>query len=132
MQPDLSRIRHVALDMDGTIYRGSRLFACTLPFLARLCDAGIGYTFLTNNTSLSKADYVRKLRALGIDAAKSRSTRRPIPPSSTCGDRHPGALDRWPCSARRRSAAQFEQAGFTVTWDAPAGGGGRLRHDAYL
>lgn len=67
MPPDLNCIRHVVLDMDGTIYKGSRLFACTLPFLALLRDTGIGYTFLTNNTSRSKADYVAKLCAFGID-----------------------------------------------------------------
>src|SRR5512140_921396 len=64
----LARIRHVALDMDGTIYKGSRLFACTLPFLACLRKLGIGYTFLTNNTSRGKSDYVEKLRRLGIQA----------------------------------------------------------------
>ena len=30
------RVRHVVLDMDGTIYLGGRLFAETLPFLATL------------------------------------------------------------------------------------------------
>lgn len=32
----LSRIRHVALDMDGTLYLGSRLFPFTTGFLATL------------------------------------------------------------------------------------------------
>lgn len=64
----LRRIRHVALDMDGTIYSGSRLFACTKPFLALLRKLGIGYTFLTNNSSKSVADYVTHLRGMGIAA----------------------------------------------------------------
>lgn len=66
----LRRIRHLALDMDGTIYSGSRLFACTKPFLATLKKLGIGWTFLTNNSSKSVADYVNHLRRMGI-AAKS-------------------------------------------------------------
>jgi NagD protein len=66
----LARVRHVVLDMDGTLYRGKRLFAATLPFLDRLRRLGIGYTFLTNNTSLSKSDYLAKLRRFGIDAAE--------------------------------------------------------------
>jgi NagD protein len=37
--------------MDGTLYRGARLFAPALPFLERLRSLGIGHTFLTNNTS---------------------------------------------------------------------------------
>lgn len=65
---DLSRVRHVVLDMDGTLYKGSRLFAQTVPFLDSLRRLGIGRTFLTNNTSRSKADYVTKLRKIGIDA----------------------------------------------------------------
>ena len=64
----LRRIRHVALDMDGTIYSGSRLFACTRPFLALLRKLDIGYTFLTNNSSKSVADYVAHLRGMGIAA----------------------------------------------------------------
>src|ERR1041384_6636482 len=47
----LKEIRHVALDMDGTIYKGRTLFPFTNAFLARLTAAGIGYTFLTNNSS---------------------------------------------------------------------------------
>lgn len=45
----LRRIRHVALDMDGTIYMGMSLFPYTKPFLAGLKEMGIGYSFLTNN-----------------------------------------------------------------------------------
>lgn len=64
----LGAIRHLALDMDGTIYCGGRLFDFTLPFLARLGALGIGYTFLTNNSSRSHADYLAHLRRLGIHA----------------------------------------------------------------
>lgn len=59
-------IRHVALDMDGTIYRGNTLFDTTLPFLDLLKRLGIGYTFLTNNPSKSLADYTRRLGDLGV------------------------------------------------------------------
>src|SRR6185369_9347514 len=70
MPHDLSRIRHFVLDLDGTLYRGNQLFPQTLPFLAQLRDLGLGYTFLTNNTSRSKADYVAKLANLGISATE--------------------------------------------------------------
>jgi HAD superfamily hydrolase (TIGR01450 family) len=65
----LQKIRHVALDMDGTIYQGGTLFDFTNPFLAQLSELGIGYTFLTNNSSKSVDDYVRHLRKLGIEAS---------------------------------------------------------------
>src|SRR5688572_4212498 len=57
MKNNLSKIRHLALDMDGTIYKGNTLFDFTLPFLASLREMGIGYTFLTNNPSKSAKDY---------------------------------------------------------------------------
>ena len=37
----LSHIRHVALDMDGTIYMGQSLFPYTRPFLQSLREMGI-------------------------------------------------------------------------------------------
>ena len=63
-----ARIRHIALDMDGTIYMGNSLFPWTKPFLAELTELGIGYTFLTNNPTRSAADYIAKLGRLGIEA----------------------------------------------------------------
>lgn len=65
----LSRIRHVALDMDGTIYSGKTLFPCTLPFLKALRELEIDHTFLTNNSSKSRNDYLVQLQGLGIPTA---------------------------------------------------------------
>lgn len=67
----LKQIKHVALDMDGTIYLGSRLFPYTLDFLAKLTRAGIGYSFLTNNPTRSVADYLNKLANMGINASET-------------------------------------------------------------
>jgi NagD protein len=66
----LADIRHLALDLDGTLYLGGRLFPYTLEFLARVRELGIGRTFFTNNSSASTAGYVTKLRKLGIDAGE--------------------------------------------------------------
>ena len=65
----LRGLAHVALDMDGTIYKGGTLFPCTLPFLAQLRSLGIGYTFLTNNPSKSVPDYLRHLEKMGLRAS---------------------------------------------------------------
>ena len=56
----LGKIRHVAFDMDGTIYMGSTLFPFTVATLQRLRDNGIGYSFLTNNPSRSIDAYLRR------------------------------------------------------------------------
>src|SRR4029079_18830347 len=57
----------------GTLYRGNHLFPQTIPFLSQLRTLGLGYTFLTNNTSRSKADYVAKLAKLGIATTADES-----------------------------------------------------------
>lgn len=67
----LAGIRHVALDMDGTIYSGGTVFDATLPFLALLKELGIGCTFLTNNSSKSARDYLANLEKIGIKATPS-------------------------------------------------------------
>jgi NagD protein len=68
VKSDLSKIRHLVLDMDGTLYLGGTLFSETLPFLATLDRLGIGYSFVTNNCSRSRAEYVKHLGEMGIDA----------------------------------------------------------------
>lgn len=59
------------LDMDGTIYNENRLFPGVLDFLAYLKEKHIKSFFLTNNSSKSTNDYVKKLKLLGIDATAS-------------------------------------------------------------
>ena len=53
----IRRIKHIALDMDGTIYNGNTLFPFTIAFLDKMKELGIGYSFLTNNPSKSTNDY---------------------------------------------------------------------------
>ncbi len=62
------KIKHFALDMDGTIYTDGKLFECTNPMLQRLSDMGIGYSFLTNNPSRSSEEYMTMLVQIGIKA----------------------------------------------------------------
>ena len=66
----LANIRHVALDMDGTIYMGMSLFDYTIPFLQSLREMGITYSFLTNNPSTSIPDYLKKSAGMGIEATE--------------------------------------------------------------
>ena len=62
-------IKHIALDMDGTIYNGDMLFPFTIDFLNDMKKAGIGYSFLTNNSSKSRLDYLCHLEKMGIPAS---------------------------------------------------------------
>jgi HAD superfamily hydrolase (TIGR01450 family) len=65
----LAQLKHFVLDLDGTIYLGNTLFDDSLPLLATLADHGLGYTFVTNNSSRSRVAYAAHLRDMGIVAA---------------------------------------------------------------
>ena len=114
----LRHIRHVALDMDGTIYKGDTLFACTLPFLAQLRQLGIGYTFLTNNPSKSVPDYLAHLARLGLKAGPDElytSAQATIDHLR----RHLPAVRRLFIVGTPSMVAEFAQAGFEPTADDP-------------
>ena len=57
-------------DMDGTLYLGDRLYPFTIELLKAIRENGGQYLFMTNNSSKSVADYVKKLAKLGIEATK--------------------------------------------------------------
>src|SRR6476659_5787870 len=69
MPVDLAKIRHLVLDMDGTIYLGGTLMPHTLSFLANLERLGIGHSYVTNNCSRGRAEYVGHLAEIGISAS---------------------------------------------------------------
>ena len=66
----LGKKKIIFLDMDGTIYIGNKLIPGAKRFLMYLKEIEIPYYFLSNNSSRSKNDYVRKLKKLGIDAVE--------------------------------------------------------------
>ena len=68
---DLRALRLFLFDLDGTLYLGETLFPFTKELLATLRKTGRDYLFMTNNSSKSVADYVKKLRRLGIPAEES-------------------------------------------------------------
>ena len=57
-------------DMDGTLYLGSRLYDFTIELLQEIRRTGGKYLFITNNSSKSVEDYVKKLAAFGIEATR--------------------------------------------------------------
>jgi len=57
-------------DMDGTLYLGSRLYDFTIELLQQIRRTGGKYLFITNNSSKSVVDYVKKLEKFGIPATR--------------------------------------------------------------
>ena len=70
---DISRLENINLflfDMDGTLWLGNRLYSFTKELLRTIKDAGKRYLFITNNSSKSTSDYVKKLASFGIEASE--------------------------------------------------------------
>ena len=66
----LSRMKLFLFDMDGTLYLGDRLYDFTIELLDAIRNVGGKYLFMTNNSSKSVADYIKKLEKLGIKATR--------------------------------------------------------------
>ena len=67
----LEEIRLFMLDMDGTFYLGETLLPGAKEFLEECRERKIKFTFLTNNSSKSKGDYLKKLHNLGVDVTST-------------------------------------------------------------
>jgi len=112
----LADIRHLALDMDGTIYKGGTLFDCTLPFLAKLKELEIGFTFLTNNSSRSACDTLTHLEKMNLPVQADQIYTAGMATLEYLRTHHPeyGRLFILGTESLRQ---EFSEAGFTVVGD---------------
>ncbi len=62
----LKELSCLVLDMDGTVYCGSRPIGAMQGTLAALRSRGVRLCFFTNNSSKTAEEYAGKLRALGL------------------------------------------------------------------
>ncbi len=65
---ELKNMKLFLFDMDGTLYLGNRLYDFTVELLKTIRETGGRYIFVTNNSSKSVSDYVKKLGNMGICA----------------------------------------------------------------
>lgn len=112
------KIKHVALDMDGTIYMGSHLFPFTQDFLKMLRDNGIGYSFLTNNPTRSISDYLAKLEKMGIEATADNMYTTAVATIDHLKANMPD-VKRIFVIGTPSMKAEFELAGFELTSEDP-------------
>lgn len=115
----LRRIAHLALDLDGTVYKGGTLFPFSRPFLASMRELGIGCTFLTNNPSKSAADYRASLAKLGIDCTPEQIYTSSLATIDWLRRERP-EIRRLFALGTPSMLAEFAAAGFTLTADDPA------------
>ena len=118
LKAKLSKIKHLALDMDGTIYLGSQLFPFTIDFLDSMDKAGVGHSFLTNNPTKSVADYLHKLEGMGIKATEDNMYTTSLAAIDYIKKTHPKAKSLFMLGTPSM-VSQFEKAGFEACADDP-------------
>lgn len=107
----LRAIKHVALDMDGTIYLGSTLFPYTIAFLEKLDRMGISYSFLTNNPTKSIDAYLENLRKRGVPCRPDQMYSTALATVDYIKSHYPKAKKLF-LLGTPSMISQFEQAGF--------------------
>lgn len=70
LQNVVSKMKLYLFDMDGTLYLGNRLYSFTQELLSTIRNCGAKYLFMTNNSSKSVNDYIKKLAGLGIESTR--------------------------------------------------------------
>ena len=111
----LNTIRLFLFDMDGTLYLGNRLFDFTPALLNGIRAKGGRYLFMTNNSSKSVVDYVKKLDALGITATEEDFITSSQATAYYLKQHHPDAT-LYVCGTRSL-IKELEKEGFAVTTD---------------
>lgn len=71
MTTTLAGIRHLLIDMDGVLYRGHTALPGGQALISFLEREGLGYLLVTNNSTLSPAQFSARLATMGltVDAA---------------------------------------------------------------
>jgi 4-nitrophenyl phosphatase len=62
----LGKVKHLIVDMDGVLYRGSEPIPGSADFIAFLRTHGIGFVLATNNSTRTPQQFVEKLAAMGV------------------------------------------------------------------
>jgi NagD protein len=118
LKEKLAKIKHLALDMDGTIYLGANLFPFTIDFLDGMEAIGVKHSFLTNNPTKSVADYLHKLEGMGIHATEENMYTTSLAAIDYIRKTYPKAK-RLFMLGTPSMVSQFEKAGFEACADDP-------------
>jgi 4-nitrophenyl phosphatase len=64
---DLGQIRNLLVDMDGVLYRGQSALTGAAELIRFLQSSGLGYLLVTNNSTLTPAQFRARLAGMGMD-----------------------------------------------------------------
>ena len=101
------------LDMDGTIYEEDRVFDGTIDLLETVRKSGGQYVFLTNNSSRSVEDYIKKVTAMGIAADRDNFFTSSQATVLYLKENYPGALVY--CQGTQSLLRELKESGIRVT-----------------
>ncbi len=113
IQEVVSKTKLYLFDMDGTLYLGDRLYSFTKDLLSAIRNSGGKYLFMTNNSSKSVADYIKKLEKLGISATREDFITSSQATAYYLKAHHPGKT-LYVCGTQSL-IAELESEGFSVT-----------------
>ena len=68
MAPEQQPLRLVIFDLDGVIYRGEQPIPGAAELTRALREAGALVRYATNNSTVTRGDYARRLASMGIEA----------------------------------------------------------------
>ena len=112
---NLKEMELFLFDMDGTLYLGDRLYNFTKELLETIRSRGKKYLFMTNNSSKSVEDYVKKLGKMGIPATREDFMTSSQATAFYLHKHHEG--QRLYVCGTRSLKEELRQEGFTITED---------------
>ena len=107
------------LDIDGTISFDATPIDGTLDFCRRVREIGGKYIFITNNSTMGNADYVKKFLKMGIDVDESSFITATTATVRYLREHH--ADDRIFVLGTKSLIAELRKQGFSVTEDVEPG-----------
>jgi len=76
--------------LDGTVYKGSKAIPESIDFLKSLQAAGIEPYFITNNSSHTRAEVIRKLSGFGIETTEMHVMTSALAAADFCSRQYSG------------------------------------------
>ena len=71
--PALTEVRGLLVDLDGVVYRGDRRLPGAAEFFEYVREAAMPFLLITNNSTLTPAQYVDKLAKMGIPVVEEEA-----------------------------------------------------------
>jgi len=116
---ELTQIRHAIIDMDGVLCHGDEAIPGGKEFLAFLGSVGVRFLLLTNNSTLTVAQYVSKLKRMGIEMTEEAILTSSVATSAYLGRIAPPG-SRVYLIGEEGIRAELQKGGFVLTSTADA------------